>query len=198
MRRRIGRLPRRINNDLHHFKRTVELTSIQCAVASNVSIDTLGAMQFTLSQLPGVSEFTTLFDMYKINGIKLSFVPAQTGADTNDPSKFMYMPDFWTVIDYDDANTPTKNDMLQCTGLRMTRGNRTHSRYIKPAVSAEVYRSLTNSSYAPKWRQWLDMADTGVPHYGIKYFAHASGYTSGNQPAWRVYATFYFSCKGVR
>lgn len=194
------RVPRRralLSNNVHHFKRTAELTAIVGATAAGTPIDTLGALQFTLSQVPNVSEFSQLYDMFRVNAIKVSFVPAQTGSDINPVSSFGYMPDFWTVLDYDDASTPSKTDMLQYPGLKKTRGHQTHHRYFKPAVLAELYRSAVSTSYAPKWKQWLDFSHTDVPMYGIKYFAHAASF-AGQQPAWRVYATFYFSCKGVR
>lgn len=200
-RRRVMNVPRRrsmISNDVHHFKRTAELIPIQGATASGVPIDTLGSLVFSIGLVPNVSEFSQLYDMYKINGIKLKLVPAQTGSDLNAPATAQYMPDLWTVIDYDDGNTPTKNDLLQYPGLKVTRGNQVHSRYFKPAVSAEIYRSAVTTSYAPKWKQWLDFAVTDVPHYGIKYFAHAASSAAGLPPAWRCYATFYFSCRGVR
>lgn len=198
LRRKVARRPRpmvRLSNNLHHYKRTVELDAIFADPLGH----SFGSLQFTLGQLPNVSEFTALYDQYRINKIKVVFVPALSGMDANAPSTQYYMPNLHSVVDYDDATAPTSMAQLfQYPRLKRTRGLRDHKQYFSPAVSVEVYQSGISTSYSAKWKQWLDLASTSVPHYGVKYGIDPGNPAGGNQWAWRPYVTFYFSCKGVR
>lgn len=199
-RRRFARGSHRItrqvlSNNVHHFKRTVQLSSLLTIAPGGVITANFQAYQFSIGQIPNVSEFSSLWDQYRINKIKLEFIPAITEVNQATSN---YMPNLHTVMDYDDANAPSAlTEMMQYPGYRRTPGNRMHKRYFTPAVSMEVYRSAISTGYSTRFKQWLDFGNTDVPHYGVKLCA--DGYAaSGQQWAWNVYATFYFSCKGVR
>lgn len=197
---RVPRTRALISNNVHHFKRTVQLTGILTHAPGGVAAPRTGAIGFTIGSLPDITDFTTLYDQYRINKIKVEFVPGLSGIDGNpmSTSNLFGLPHLHTVVDYDDANAPsTASQLMQYPGYRRTRGDRTHKRYFTPAIATEVFRSSLSTSYSPKWKAWCDFASTDVPHYGIKYVADAFA-NSGNQWQWSVYATFYFSCKGVR
>jgi len=198
-RRKYARVPRRmsrLSNNVHHFKRTCELAP---AIVANSVAAVFGSIQFTLGMLPNVSEFTALYDQYRINKIKVVLVPALTGLDGNPQSTSYYMPNFHSILDYDDSNAPTAlSQLMEHPNYRRTRGQRDHKRYFTPAVAAEIYQSGVSTSYSQKFKQWLDLASTSVPHYGLKYCVDVGNPAGGTQWAWRQYVTFYFSCKGVR
>lgn len=194
-RRRTSRVRRPLmSNDMHQFKRVSQLVDISSiTLAPNP-----GAMSLSMSLLPGISDFTTLYDQYRINKVKLSFVPEYSSLGPVDQTAAYPMPNLHTAIDLDDsAFTGPLTELMQYPGYKRTRGNATHSRYWTPSVSTEVFRSAVTTSYAPKTRQWLDFAVADVPHYGLKYFVDP-GPASGTQWTWQVYLTIYFTCKGVR
>lgn len=176
--------------NLHHFKRVAQLTAINASSSGNV----IGSLAFTFSQIPNNAEFTALFDQYRINKIKLQLIPNFTGSDLNPTSSVVALPNIWSVIDYDDNTSPANlNDLLQYPNVRMTRGQRIHTRYWTPAVGTDVGGVASASQ---KYKQWIDMSTTSIEHYGFKYFIDQLN--TGPVGTWRVFATFYFSCKGVR
>lgn len=183
----------RLSNNQHNFKRTTQLANL----ATSSIAPGYRSYTFHLDQLPGVSDFTTLYDQYRINGVKLEFVPQISGMDGNPNTTLYAMPNIHMVIDRDDTNTLALTDMMQYTGYKRKRGHLSCSVYFKPSVLTEVFRSAVSTSYVPKTGQFIDMAAPNVPHYGVKVIVD-QGPGSGIQWAWTVFATYYFTCKNVR
>lgn len=186
----------------HWFKRTCKLGNISASISGGVPSGIASAYSFSLSQLPSFTEFTNLYDQYKITGAKMSFVPGATEA--------LYSPlsgvasqhgynRFHSVIDYDDSTPPISEDqMLQYQSVKTTNGLRTHTRYLKPKVLREVYRSALTTGYNPTASQWIDTVQNDVPHYGLKVWCDAPFSSTNASITYTVYLTLYFGCKNVR
>lgn len=222
-RRRIFRARRPIrSNNTHMFKRVVELEAkTQGNSSSGINQPLMWSFAAALNDLPDVSEFTNLYDQYRINKIKYTIVPNVTGFDTagtygnniafgNFVVTGQGMWNIHSVIDYDNVSMTGYNfaKMMQYSTYKRTRGHREHSRYWTPAITGQEYASLSAGGSAPagvKWKQWLDLTYRDIPHYGLKVmtdplpsiFAGTGDIPSPNH-ALRCYATFYFECKGVR
>lgn len=177
---------------VHHFKRTFQGSTYQASAGGTNP----NAFYVTFANLPNYTEFTALFDMYRINYIVWKLVPTVTSLDLNPAATAAVLPNVHSVIDYDDSNNPTLvTDLMQYSNYKMTRGNRIHTRKFRPAVTLDADGA---ASTAPKWKQWLNLAATGSEHRGIKFIIEqADGVTSGQLP-YKSYCTVYFSCKGVR
>lgn len=140
--------------------------------------DTKGALHFHLSQVPGYLTWRNLFDQYRINSVKVVFTPIMTEIqnrpfdDTTTPNIVNVVPNFACVRDNDDTATPVDYDALT---------NRAHCR-ICPATKKQVwnftptklmmvYLTATTTGYKidPDVKGWLDCAQAGIPHYGLKY-----------------------------
>lgn len=175
----------------YHFKRSFQSSLI----ALNASgANTIG-YSFALNQLPNYTEFTSLFDLYRLNYVVMKFVPNWTGNDNNPVTTAWSAPNFHSVIDHDDSTNPTSIDyMLQYPSHQMTQGHKIHIRKFRPSVLAQMYTGATDST-CPKYKQWLNCADASTPHYGLKVYIDAPNTTCG---AYRVFVTVYLSCKGVR
>lgn len=175
--------------NVHHFKRTFQSTSI-----NNLSAGaSAGVYCPQLTNLPNATEFTTLFDEYRINKVVVKFIPNFTGSDMNPNATFNSMPNIYSIIDYDDQSTPANLDeLLQYPSMKLTRGNSIHTRVFTPKVSLDVNGT---GGVAAKAKQWLDCAVSTVPHNGMKYWLDAAGVSTGS---YRVFVTMYFSCRGVR
>lgn len=183
------RLPRGMNTGVHHFKRVAQLSAINASAAGNV----LGAYSFQFDDIPNKTEFTNLFDQYRINGISIRLVPNFTGSDLNPAGSVVAVPNIWSIIDYDDSVSPANlNEMLQYPNCKMTRGQSIHKRYFRPSCLLDVAGITTGV----KFKQWINMANTNIPHYGFKY--HIDQLNTGPVGTWRVFVTYFFSCKGVR
>lgn len=95
---------------------------------------TLSAINFSLNDLPGFSEFTSLFQSYCLEEVEIWFKPEYTVlSDASTLSNSQNMS-FYTAIDLADTNAPLAiNDVLQYQSLSRTSITKTHFRKIRPA-----------------------------------------------------------------
>lgn len=194
-RRNLLRMPRGLNIGIHHFKRTQVMASIQTSIVAGTN--THQAMSFKFSDLPNYTEFTTLFDQYRMNKFVLKLVPSFTGSEPTSAGAYYQMPNVWSVIDYDDAIDAGNNliSLFQYPNCKMTRGQKVHTRTWTPSILLDAYTGGTVGG-AVNFKKWLNMGDVNIPHYGIKLWIDQTGTTSPVE--YRVFFTAYFSCKGVR
>lgn len=175
----------------YFFTRKCDYTQIYpTALGVNRSIT------FQLSDLPNYTEFTSLFDQYKINAVKLTFIPRYTGSDINPLTTALAVPRVWTVIDYDDtANLGDQNGAYQYQNCKVHMMHKPFSIYLKPRVASAVYSTAVTTGYAPR-RMYIDCANNNVPHYGVKLYVEPTPYDG--QFTMSVVAKFYLSMKNVR
>lgn len=155
------------------------------------------AMYFSLDLNSGFTEFTNLFDEYRICAVEVIFRPKynmQTIASINN----IVTPFLYTAIDYDDSTAPTNISQIEeyqtCV---VTNFNGKCRRTIKPKVAMEVYQGITTSAYALA-RPWVDCANTGVRWFGLKagVEAGASGQTA--LQTWEITCEYYLQFRNVR
>lgn len=206
-RRIVMRRPMRPSS-IHYFKRTVKISDVTASFNSATMTYTniAGAYVVSLDTLPNYTEFTNLYDQYKINGVKLSFVPSGSQAVYSTLSGTTQAAGFGrfnSAIDYDDSTTPAnENVLLQYNNLRTTPGWKTHTRYYRPKVrNAAVIDTVSGALAAAPVRggQWLSTSAPDVEHYGLKVFCNAPVNTATSTSiTYSVYATLYLACKNVR
>lgn len=175
------------NQKVHYFKRNLYVSSDLLSTAG-ASINF--ARSYSLSQLPGITEISTLYDQYKINYIKARWMPRANSAELYANNT---IGSLFTVIDYDDSNTPSGiAELMQYQNLRTTRHVSQHIRTWRPKYNLNV--GLTGNKPTTGW---LDMNDTSVQHNAIK--GHLQG--NGNAAVTVIYdciLTFSFACKNPR
>jgi len=187
-------MAKRINttSDTHYFTRL----SYKADITGNNTVK-YGSWFFQLSDLPNVSEFTNLFDMYMIQKVEIRMkLQLDPGAAT---SATAFFPELYICNDYDDSTVPVTTDEIrqhQKTKQIVIRPNQWYSHFIKPAVSPLIYNPNNASSigYGSKWNTWLDCADVTIPHYGVKYVLETLG--TGNSI--KVDLKYHIALKGVR
>lgn len=147
-------------------------------LAGNDTVPTgSGAITFGLSDVPNNSEFTALFDQFKIVGIKYRWVVKRNPEDANTATYKGLYPRVCWVHDHDSAQASATLVELQQYS-RMSEfyfGDskmNTRWQYLKPAVANSVYNGVYNG-YSALWRRWLDCGYPAVPHYGIRYYYDA-------------------------
>lgn len=174
------------------FRRTKQLSSI---VLSTSAIDTV--YKFQLSDLDNSSEFTSLYDLYKIKCVVLKFIPMFNSNDMNAQSSAYAVPPIHSVIDYTDT-TPlaTVADALQYSTHRMTRGLAIHTRKVYPK---QVTYSLDDSvsTLASVKTGWIRAESPGIDHLGVKLFIPNTGATATTS-VYQVFATYYLQCKNIK
>lgn len=218
-RRKYGRKPRRyarrkamrragaLRRQVHSFKRVVNFGTVTASTApAGGAVPVRTAISFPLSLVPNVTEYTSLFDQYKINGIAFRVVPKTSGqfqgASSGVANPIGY-GQVVSVIDYDDSVTPlNKDQLLEYGSVKFSKCNWIHKRYLKPKILTRAQiNSVTDGNVSAK-ATWIDTVNPDVQHYGIKLFIDApvvnNPATDSSSIAYDLYATYYFQCKNTR
>lgn len=134
-------------------------------ITASATVDQLGALAFALASVPDSTEFTALFDQYRIIQAIVKFIPTTTGT---------FASPLYSVIDYDDNNVPTSLDYLhEYATLQMTQAGAIHERVLTPRAALSAYTgTFTGFGSAPS-RMWMDVASAGILYYGLKYYLPA-------------------------
>lgn len=173
----------------HVFVRAAFFSTITSAAA----VPVFGGYQFALTDLPNSSEFTNLFDEYMIAKVSVMFMPNKLTLNTNTA---ITTPYFLTVIDKDDAATPSSvNDLVQYPNCRFTSGNKRLVLTFKPRHTFNLYNGGVTDGYATR-QGFIDCSNAGVPHYGVKFALEQSATASAYQYA--VWVRYTIICRGVR
>lgn len=186
---------------VHHFKRS----KIYTQVFSDNLTDTFGQWYFGLSDLPSYTEFTTLYDQYRINFIVLKFYPRITQINlpqSSTTAPVVKIPNMFMVVDHDGGTTVTSFDqLLQYPKCKIAPMNRGFTLKFRPASLSTMYADAVTSNYSPKWKQWCDVTQPQQRHYGVQYGIEThlvSGAPADNMFGYDVHLHMYFSCRGVR
>lgn len=174
-----------------------------------------GAYTFKMDDIINKAEFTALFDQYKITRVELIFKlhsnPYEWADIQYTGSAMQYAPITWPTIylcnDHDDDNTPTLSELKERPRTKrfILRPNNFLRWSCRPTVLNQLYRTVATTGYAPKWNQYIDVANTDVPHYATKYFIDYDGFTlpaisanAGANVTVNVELRYHFTCKDVR
>lgn len=168
------------------YKRFASLGTI----AADSALDQFSSYDFQLNDLPGFTEFTSLYDAYKINAIKIRFIPSQTVSNSLSTISNAQNTRFISIIDYNDNTPPTSlNDMRQYHTCKVTNAFKTHTRYIyKPKYQLGASQS----------RLWLNTTTPSTPWHGLKVGIEAMGSTVTTSMNYHVEAKYYISFKAVK
>lgn len=206
LRRRYRRsFKRRINSPrsgIHFFKRTKNLTPININFGTSTWIS--DGWSFKLADLPDYTEFTTLFKYYKINRIKLRFTMNQPYVITKGemPSSTFEVPEWWSFVDYNDANPTSNLDSV----LEMERYKHLQIRckkwkaYFKPRIANLSFDSVAVLGFNyTMGSSWISTNNINIQHYGYKWGISRTGNgDNGSFGTILVRATYYMSFKSTK
>lgn len=157
-----------------------------------------GIVNFKAENTLQWTQFSTLYDRYKINGVKVRFIPLVNVADTKGNG---LIPELKIVYDRDDGNLPTVGDVWARQG-RIYRLNKPVSIYLKkPSMAAAVWAPGANpGSYTPGYvsldNKFVNTSYSNVPHYGIKFAMRDFYSPQGSvNVSIRVEVTYYMTFK---
>ncbi|AUM61843.1 capsid [uncultured virus] len=204
-RRTARRTSRRNYKSIRRPKSRVKSFSIRRSTGSTQIVHAAGAggtpyyagLQFQLSDLTNVSEFTNLFQQYRINCVVVSLIPnyninqiPASGTGTN-------IPIIGWVQDFDDGSNPTSVPELQ-EYQRYKERKFTGPIKIKiwPAVSSLVFSSAGVDGFAVKKKMWIRTDVTTVKHYGLKYCVY--NMAANQNYVWNIRYTMYASFKETK
>lgn len=205
------RYVRRLSTRTYPFKRTMATIPFIGAglprFISQASSATNLSAEFSLNQLPGYSEFTNLYDQYKITKIVVKLIPmmnvnnVQPYDGTSAGLSLLNPGLIGSVLDFDDAtNLANLTDYLQYQNWRSQPAisSRTHVRVFKPTVKGLDLNAGGSSVASSVGRSgWLDCAASAVPHYGVKVYMDPYYHVNAPQ-TWQLMTTMYVRFKNVR
>lgn len=160
------KIPKFVNKP---FKTTMEYNT-DFAIATNTVTETLGAYNFTLAAFNGYADYTAVFDQYRLYQVEVWVSPHQTA----DAATGSHHGMLCTVIDLDDSTTPASQAaLMQYGNVVCSSGVQGHYRKWTPAISVAAY-SGAFTSFAVEMAPWIDVASSGVQHYGLKFALNAT------------------------
>lgn len=151
---------------IHSFVRGCPVNTITGSAGYLPYQSVLGA---TLDNVINHTEFTNLYDQFRINWVKAQFyLRIDPGAQSAAAASY---PRLYWFRDYDDQSLVTVNDIRENSkGKRaILHPNRPVTIMFKPNVLSEIYRTAISTGYSPKFSQWIDCSVPNLVHYGIKY-----------------------------
>lgn len=158
-----------INKNPVSYHREYNYGNVVIAAGAN---SLFNAYSFTLQQLvPNYTEFSALFDQYRLRCLvfKIRMVRSPEAGATS--TNGQYYPDIYCAVDHDDATIPPNVDSVMQYG-KVKSGILKPNYWFKykcyPTPSTTVYRGVTAAYMPVKINQWIDLAYSDVPFYGIK------------------------------
>lgn len=206
----------RVTGDtVYQFKRQCELPAwyfsalgVDTQYPSNVinsNFNYYGYFKFALSDLPGYTDFTNLFEAFRIKAVTLKFIPIKgTSHDVtpqvtsaNAEYSAVLMPMAVAAEKSAITTNPTFASILEDQGSRVLLSDKVHTLHI---TNPKLYQPADGLTVAGLASPWLDTATAGgaAAHmYGAK-FRFQDTTTATQAISYRVYATYHIECKGAQ
>jgi len=156
-------------------------------------------LTITLNSLPNYTDFTSLFDKYKITHAEFKFTPHHNVGQVPLGPQSTSIARLITVIDQDDDATPSGlTQLMQYSSLDESLLDKERIRHFKPRPVVQTYRSSTSTGYsAPDSAIWVDAAQTDVPHYCGKALVADTTASPQNPRKLTIMCTVWLTCSGV-
>jgi len=129
--------------------------------------DTTGAVNVRLSNMPGYTDLSAVFDAFRLRAASVTIMP-NNGVMTVSGSAIA--PRLWTAIDYDDSTAVGRAAIEQYDTVTVAPPGFGVVRTLCPKAALAAYGSAAFTSYAQSSPdQWFDIASPNVEFYGVKY-----------------------------
>lgn len=206
----------RVTGDtVYQFKRSCELPawyfsalSVDTQYASNYINsynNYYGYFKFKLTDLPNSTDFTNLFESFRLKGVTLKFIPVRGTVNDVNPEVTSANAEYNSLliplavaIERSQINAnPTFNSILEDQGAKVLLSDKVHTMYIP---SPKVYGPADGLTVSALSNPWLDTATAGgaaAHHYGVR-FRFEDTTTGTTMVAYRVFATYHIECKGAQ
>lgn len=180
-----------------------QLTSVNIPSGSDQS----GIFTFKLTDILNAGSIVSLFDLYKISGVKLRLVPLvnmSSDSPANAAGQIGSLPMLFIAPNRDPFVPAPLSvaDIINDDGCRVIRLERPYKTYLKSpkplikdaaGVSVPVMTGVKQQFWLTTGGNSQTIDQSSVEHYGFRYlFTNNSSVASLTV---QVYATLYFSCK---
>ena len=183
-------------------------------VAGSVSYGSL-SLDFQLRDLVDYTDFTTLYDKYKLAFVKVRIIPLATSVSTAAAYSSVFSQSsmiIHSILDSDDnANAPPTaagvDQLRQYQTYKVANlianAQRGVTRVVRPSILMAVNDSAGTAVGSRISKGWLNLGNSSVPHFGIKYIFEgisggSGGPVNGVKVEMKIEAKFYLAFKEVR
>lgn len=166
-----------------------------------------GNVTTSFSQLVQSSDFSSLFDQYRIRKVILTFQlitnpdSSMVAGSTSTFQPTNWYPKLWYITDYDGGADETIATMKERQGVRckIMRPNSVIRISYTPKCRVLTYSTSTSTGYSPKNIK-IDMTDTAVEHFGLKYVVDSNQQDPLDSYPFKfiIEQKLVFTCYGVR
>lgn len=199
-----------------HLTRITPLTSDEALITLTTTTGTstssvVQVLHFQLGQLAASADIVSMWEMYKINGVRVTILPqfvsptvsATTGAE-NGLASFP-VPYIYYCFEPVDDSSFTVAQFNGRSDIRIRRGDQRVSFYVpKPHARIQTRDDggATNSQMTMGRNQWIRTNALNIPHYGCRLVYNVNNHAAGTQNhnvtyVWRVVLRYYISLRGV-
>lgn len=188
------RLPGSLNNAIHTFRRMAAPAIVSGNIAyapyqSNTNI--------SLSNVVNSSDFTNLFDQYRINTVVIKFwLRIDPGAQAAGAASY---PKLYWVRDKNSSTPLSQTEMRERADCKVVvlHPNRPVVMKFKPnLLTQQLYTTVGTSAYTPVFNQWIDAKTSpSAFYYGALW--NIDDLTNTNYKV-DIESIYYFQCKNTQ
>ncbi len=175
--------------------RTVRTVNVGAITAG--AIDTGVGRVFKLSNLPNTTEFTNLFDQFRIVRVEVEYV-----FSTHILASQAKYPRITFAVDYSDASNPaSENDILQYENAETFQfGQVKHmfKRVFQPRAALASYQGAFTGYGLANPNQWFDTNNSSIEYYGTKEWITNYNTTAATGATINVYHRYHLEFKNAR
>lgn len=167
---------------IYPFKRTYDLGAL--FLTTDGINPTYSAWNFSMNDMPGYTELTSLFDFYKLTGVLVRVMPyKQTDSNSVSSTNNSFNPPIFYAVDHSDSTAPTTvGEILEYDDHKIANVFTGFKIFIRPkfadATSAQRGGWVATSNPSQNW-------------YGLKIAIPAAGAATAFYVTW----TYYVKCK---
>lgn len=156
-------------------------------------------LTFQFANITNSTFYARLWDQYRINYVKVHFTPVNTQSverpydDETEGKVELQIPFLYAVIDRDDSNVQNSAEIKSRQGHRSVIATKPMTWGFSPSTLSPVWTGNV-SAFGYKVnlnKQWLDMGNTGVIHFGLKFALGAA--KPANAYLYNIKVTYYVS-----
>lgn len=197
-------IPRSLPQGKMLLKRTFYSGLLQFSSASTSGF--WNYQTFALSMLPSYNELTTLFDEYKICGIKVTFRPAYDSIQLPNAAGSVTQPQAYahvlinpesTLIPSGTYSSTTLNTFLENSGVKTYTLNKPFSFFFKPKASDGLEGGSTSSRLIKSG--YIKTTSNAVTYRGYHIFLQQNNFVSTNTNiSLDTFVTYYIALRNPR
>ena len=144
----------------------------------------LGGAPSLFYDMPNLTDFTNLYDSYRIDSIQMCVQFTSTNSGTSSPNQAM--PVLYHCIDYNDVGAVNLSGILQYDNLKtwacgLDGGVMKKIRFTPLPQEFVYYSSLLTGYEQGSSKKWKNSSVPGIKHYGNKMFVDPQVFTGTSQ-----------------